>query len=88
MLIFRDNIWGADLADMQLISNYSKGFWLLLCVINISGKCAWVVPWKTKKVLQLPMLFKKFQMSLGTKQTKYGLTKAIYWKINEIMVTR
>ena len=23
---FKDNIWGADLADMKLISKYSKGF--------------------------------------------------------------
>ena len=23
---FRDNIWGADLADMQLISKFNKGF--------------------------------------------------------------
>ena len=23
---FKDNIWGVDLADMQLISKYNKGF--------------------------------------------------------------
>ena len=23
---FRDNIWGADLADMQLLSKFNKGF--------------------------------------------------------------
>ena len=23
---FKDNIWGADLADMQLISKFNKGF--------------------------------------------------------------
>ena len=28
---FRDNIWGADLADMQLISKFNKGFRFLLC---------------------------------------------------------
>ena len=27
---FRDNIWGADLADMQLISKFKKGFRFLL----------------------------------------------------------
>ena len=30
--IFIDNIWGADLAGVQLISKFSKGFRLLLCV--------------------------------------------------------
>ena len=28
---FRDNIWGADLADMQLLSKFNKGFRFLLC---------------------------------------------------------
>ena len=32
---FIDNIWGADLADMQLISKFNKGIRFLLCVINI-----------------------------------------------------
>ena len=30
---FKDNIWGIDLADMQLISKYNKGIRYLLCVI-------------------------------------------------------
>ena len=47
---FKDNIWGADLADMQLISKFNKGFIFLLCVIDIFSKYAWVVPLKDKKV--------------------------------------
>ena len=43
---FKDNIWGADLADMQLISKFNKRFRFLLCVIDIFSKCAWVVPLK------------------------------------------
>ena len=43
---FKDNIWGADLADMQLSSRYNKGIRFLLCVIDIFSKCAWVVPLK------------------------------------------
>ena len=35
---FKDNIWGADLADMQLISKFNKGFRFLLCVIDIFSK--------------------------------------------------
>ena len=37
---FVDNIWGADLADMELISNFNKGFRFLLLltgIINIHG---------------------------------------------------
>ena len=51
---FTDNIWGADLADMQLINDK------LLCVINIVKKYACAVPLKDKKVLQLLTLFEKF----------------------------
>ena len=32
---FRDSIWSADLADIQLISKYNKGIRFLLCVIDI-----------------------------------------------------
>ena len=37
---FIDNIWGVDLADMQLISKFNKGFRFLLCVIGIYSKYA------------------------------------------------
>ena len=46
---FKDNIWGSDLVDMQLISKFNKGFRFLLCVIDIFSKYAWVVPLKDKK---------------------------------------
>ena len=35
---FIDNIWGADLADTQLIRTLNKGISFLLCVIDISSK--------------------------------------------------
>ena len=37
---FKDNIWGYDLADMELISKFNKGFRFLLCVIDIFSKYA------------------------------------------------
>ena len=46
---FKDNIWGVDLADMQLISKFNKGIKYLLCVIDLFSKYAWVVPLKDKK---------------------------------------
>ena len=46
---FRDNIWGVDLADMQLLSKFNKGFRFLLCVIDIFSKHALVIPLKDKK---------------------------------------
>ena len=35
-----DDIWGTDLADMQLISRFNKGFRFLLCVIDLYCKYA------------------------------------------------
>ena len=37
---FTDNICGADLADIQLISKFNKGIRFLLCVIDIFNKYA------------------------------------------------
>ena len=48
---FKDNIWGADLANMQLISKLNKGFRFLLCVIDSFSKYAWVVPLKDKNMI-------------------------------------
>ena len=47
--LFRDNIWGIDLADMQSLSKYNKGTKYLLCAIDFISKYAWVVPMKDKK---------------------------------------
>ena len=55
----RDNIWGTDLADMQLISKFNKAFRFLLCVIDIFSKHAWVVPLKDKKGISVVNAFQK-----------------------------
>ena len=46
---FKDNIWVADLPDMQLIIKFNKCVRFLLCVIDIYSKYAWVIPLKDKK---------------------------------------
>ena len=46
---FKDNILGADLANIQLMSQYNKGIKILLCAIDIFSKYAWVVSLKDKK---------------------------------------
>ena len=57
---FEDNIWGVDLADMQLISKCNKGIKYLLCVIDLFSKYAWVAPLKEKKEYVLLMHFRVF----------------------------
>ena len=45
---FKYNLWGADLADMQLISKFNKEIRFLLCVIDIFIKYVWVISLKDK----------------------------------------
>ena len=54
---FKDNIWGADLADMQLLSKCNKGIRFLLCFIDIFSKYAWVIPLKDKKGISIVKAF-------------------------------
>ena len=56
---FRDTIWGVDLADMQLLSKFNKGFRFLLCVIDIFSKYALVIPLKDKKGISIVNAFQK-----------------------------
>ena len=58
---FKDNIWGADLADMQLISKFNNGFRFSLCVIDIFSKYAWVIPLKDKKGVSIVDAFQKIE---------------------------
>ena len=69
---FRDNIWGTDLADMQLLSKFNKEFRFLLCFIDIFSKYAWVIPLKDKKGISILNAFQKFLMNLIENQIKYG----------------
>ena len=57
----RDTILGVDLADMQLLSKFNKGFRFSLCVIDIYIKYVWVIPLKDKKKVQvLLMILNKY----------------------------
>ena len=67
---FKDNIWGQDLADMQLISNFNKGFRFLLCIIGILSRYACVVPLKDKKVITITNAFQKILKEFNRKLNK------------------
>ena len=72
---FKDNVWGADLADMQLISKLNKRFRFLLCVIYIFSKYAWVVPLKDKKGATIVNAFQKILKKSGRKPNKIWVDK-------------
>ena len=74
---FIDNVWGADLAGMRLISKFNKAFRFLLCVIDIYSKYVWVNPLKDKKGTKIT---NSVQV---TYQKKYGEIKAVNFIIDQ-----
>ena len=73
---FIDNIWGADLADIKLISKLNKGFRFLLCVIDIYSKYAWVIPLKDKKDVTVTNAFQKILKEYNRKPNKIWVDKS------------
>ena len=71
----KDQIWGADLADMQLISKFKKGFRFLLCVIDIFSEYTWVVHLKDKKGVSIADAFQKILDDSNRKQNKIQVDK-------------
>ena len=57
--LFRDNIQGADLADIQSLSEYNKGIKYLLCQIDLFNKYTWVAPLKDKREIIIVAVFQK-----------------------------
>ena len=67
---FKDNIWGDDLADMQLISKYNKGIRYLSCVIDLFSRYAWIIPLKNRKTESIVEGFKKILDDSNKKPNK------------------
>ena len=55
---------------MQLISKYNKGIRYLLCVIDIFGKYAWVVPLKDKNGVTIVNAFQSVLKKSNRKSNK------------------
>ena len=72
---FKHNIWGVDLADMQLLSKFDKGFRFLLCLIDIFSKYVWVIPLKDKKGISIVNAFQELLLNLKRKPNKIWLDK-------------
>ena len=54
---FIDNLWGADVVEMQLINTFNIGIRFLLCFIDIYSKYAWVTPSEDKKGITITNAF-------------------------------
>ena len=71
---FTDNIWGADLADVQLICKFNKGRFLLW-VIDIYSKYTSVIPLKDKKGIIITNAFENILDKSKHKQNKIWVDK-------------
>ena len=76
-LSFIVNIWGADLADLQLISKFNKGihFCFLLYVIDIFSKYAWVIPLEDRKGITITGAFQKILKVFNRKPNELCVNK-------------
>ena len=72
---FRDNIWGANLADMQSLSKYNNGIKYLLCAIDLFSKYAWIVPLKDKKGISIVNAFQQIILE-GRKPNKIWVNQS------------
>ena len=74
-LSFKDNIWGADLEDMQLISKFNKWIRFLLYVIEFCSKNVWDVPLKDKNSITITNTFQKILDNPSCKPNKIWVDK-------------
>ena len=72
---FIDNVWGADLNDMQLISKFNKGIRFLLCVIDVFSRYEWIIPLKNKEDTIITNAFQKCLNESNIKPNKISVDK-------------
>ena len=72
---FIDNIWGADLADMQLICKFNKGIRFLLFAIDIFSKYVSVIPLEDKKGIAITNAFQEILDESNRKPNKIWVDK-------------
>ena len=65
-----DDIWAADLVDMQYYSRTNKGFKYLLMIIDVFSKYGWAIPLKNKTSAEVVRAFTELWNS-GQKPPKY-----------------
>ena len=72
---------------MQLTSKFNKACRFLLCVIDISGKYAWVISLKDKKGIIITYAFEKNLDESNCKLNKIWVDEGSE-KVNEIMARK
>ena len=71
-----DDIWAADLVDMQYYSRTNKGFKYILMIIDVFSKYGWAIPLKNKTSAEVVRAFTELWNS-GQKPPKYLLISGV-----------
>ena len=67
---FIDNICGADIVEMQLLTKFNKWILFLRCVIDVNSKYAWLIPLEAKKSIAITNAFQIIFGESGPKPNK------------------
>ena len=78
----KDNIWAADLPEIESLSSKNKNVKYLLCVIYVFTKYAWGKPLKNEKGKTVLNAFMEIINDLIANQINYGLIKEENFTIN------
>lgn len=70
-----DEIWAADLVDMQAFTKYNSGVKYLMSVIDVFSKYGWIVPLKDKTGSSVAGALRKIFESSGRKPEKLWVDK-------------
>ena len=70
-----DEIWTADLVEMQKFSKWNKGIKYLLMVIDVFSKYGWIRGLKDKKTETVSKAFDDIYLRVNVNQRCYGQIK-------------
>ena len=79
-----DEIFAADLVEMQKFAKLNKGYRYLLTCIDIFSKYAWVIPLKDKKGINVKNALQKIFIQRSPKF--YGQTEELNFTINKYKI--
>ena len=69
---------------LQSISKFNKGIHFVLCVIDIYGKQAWVIPLKNKTGITITNAFQKILKESNRKPSKIWVDKGSEFSIRSV----
>ena len=77
-----DEIWAADLVEMQKFSKWNKGIKYLLMAIDVFSKYGWIEPLKNKKLKVIVKHLMTYFKKVNNRQKCFGQIKVLKLLLN------